>query len=67
MPTLTITTTVAQANRVASAFGKALGLGRDATEAEVKQEVIRLMRSVVIARERQDAISQITDTPFDPS
>lgn len=67
MPTLTITTTAAQAGRVASAFGKALGLGRDATSDEVKSEVIRLIRSVVIERERQDAIAQIADTPFDPT
>jgi hypothetical protein len=67
MPTLTITTTAPQASRVASAFGKRLNLGRDATNAEVKDEIIKFVRSVVIGEENREAITQLADTPFDPT
>lgn len=67
MPTLTITTTGPQAARIAAAYGAVLGLGRNATEPEVKAEVIRHLRAVVISQEQQTAIRQLTDTPFDPA
>lgn len=61
MPTITITTTTAQGNRVASAFGKSLGLKdgnnqpRDATNAEVRAYLVKALRDVVFSVERQAA------------
>jgi hypothetical protein len=67
MPTQTITTTAPQAQRVATAFGAKLNLGRDATAAEVKADVIAYMRNVVINYEREEAQKQIVDSAFDPT
>lgn len=62
MPTLTIDLTAAQANRLTAAFGKAHGLGRDATNAEVRQYVIDFLKAVVVDKERSAAIDAITVT-----
>jgi len=55
MPSLTITTTAEQASRLASAYGAKLGLGRDATQAEVKAALIAEMKSVVRSYEAERA------------
>lgn len=47
MGTLTINTTAPQDARIVEAFGARLDLGRDATGAEIKAEVIDLMRKIV--------------------
>ena len=52
MPTLSITTTIEDAQRVASAVGYQLGLGRDATQAEVKGFVITNIRTLILNYER---------------
>jgi len=67
MPTLTITTTAAQATRIAAAIGKDMKLGRDATAEECRQYVVALLRAVVLARERDAAINAIVDQTFDPA
>ena len=73
MPTLTITTTAQQAQRVATAFGQRLGLKdgggnpRDATPSEVKDFVIVQIRLVVQQQEQHTAQMLITDTQFDPT
>ena len=51
MAILTITTTAAHAGRVSVAFGTELGLGRNATNAEVKAKVIEYIKGVVFAQE----------------
>ena len=55
MATITINTTAAQNARLADAFGKRLNLGRDATVAEVKQQIIMFLVNVVQEYERRDA------------
>ena len=68
MATLTITTTVAQAQRVATAFGAELNLEtidnpplpRDATNAEVKALVIRFIKDIVLSQERRVASEAAT-------
>lgn len=52
MATLTITTTAAQDARIVAAFGKQLGLGRDATLAEVKAAIIQYVTNAVQAQEQ---------------
>jgi len=67
MAVLTITTTTPQALRVAEAFGAKLNLGRDATNAEVKADVIQYIRSVVQGHENRIAIAALTDSIFEPT
>ncbi len=51
--TITITTTSQQDVRIAAAYGRMLGLGRDATAAEVKQHIISTIRYNVYTTEAQ--------------
>lgn len=72
MPTMTITTTAPQAQRVATALGAYLGLGRDATASEIKAHFIEQMKELVLAHERrlQKAEAEAALPPlttFDPS
>lgn len=62
MATLTINTTAPQDVRIAKAFGTYLGLGRNATAAEVKAEVINFIRLTVEAQEKAAAVKAATDT-----
>ncbi len=61
MPQLTINTTTAQANRIAKAFGKVLGLvdgdenPRNATAAEIKAHTIQFLKDTVKRVEQNDA------------
>ena len=62
MPTLTITTTGAQAQRIATAFGRLKNLResdktpRGATGSEVKAEVIDFIKQVVLEYEKSEAM-----------
>ena len=67
MPDFTVTLTAAQAQRVATAFGRYWNLGRPATAAEVKQYLIRQMRGIVITQERATQESVITVPDFVPT
>jgi hypothetical protein len=67
MAVLTITTTAGEAQRVATAFGARLGLGRDATNAEVKTAVIAYIRSIVRTYENEVAIAALVPAAFDPT
>ncbi len=59
MPTISFTTSGTNASRVAAAFGKQLNLQttddppvpRDATGAEVKQQVVQFIKGIVNAQE----------------
>lgn len=64
MPTTTLTYTAAQGQRMAAAFGKYLGLGRNATEAEIKAWLIRQVRTIVLSQERAAAEAQVTLADF---
>ena len=61
MPTLTIVTTAAQGTRVAAAFGKSLNLKdandqpRNATNAEVREYLVKAIRDVVRSVEQREA------------
>lgn len=69
MGTLTITTTAQQDARIVAAFGVELGLGRNATAAEVKAAVIqRGLREVVQRQEMQAQLNALTPfVPLDPT
>ena len=55
MATLTITTTVNQASRIAAAFGSRLNPPRDATAAEIKADMIAYIKGIVHSYETQQA------------
>ena len=71
MPTLSITTTAGEANRMQTALGKAQSLGRDASAAEVKAFWITQMKQFVLEQERIAAKkayeASLTDSPFEPT
>lgn len=52
MGTMTINTTVGEDTRLQVAFGKILGLGRDATGPEVKAGVLALIKNAVQNQEQ---------------
>ena len=55
MATLTITTNSAQDARIVAAYGAELNLGRDATLAEVRAEIIAHTKAVVLRQEKRAA------------
>ncbi len=55
MGTLTITTTAQQDARIVAAFGRRLGLGRNATGPEVREQVVQFVRDVVLQMEQEAA------------
>jgi hypothetical protein len=63
MGTLTINTTAGQDTRIQAAFGARLGTvdgngdPRDATGAEVKDELINLIKTIVLQYEKNEAAS----------
>ena len=62
MGSLTITTTAAQDARIVDAFGKELGLGRNATGPEVKALIIqRGLREIV--QRQEDAATKAAVAP----
>lgn len=67
MGTLTITTTAQQDARIVAAFGRRLGLGRNATGAEVRENIVQFVRDVVEQQERDAAALAAMDavTPVD--
>ena len=68
MAQITIEVTAQQANRAQAALGAYLNLGRNATGAEVKEWLIRQMRTVVYNHERRLAEAAITSpAPFEPT
>lgn len=73
MPSITITTTAPQAQRLATAFGRELGLrdeqgaARNATADEIKAAAVAYLRRVVQQQESYIAQEQHADVPFDPS
>jgi hypothetical protein len=62
--TMTINTTTAQDARIAPAVGSILGLGRDATAAEVKAWVIEYIKQSVLDYERRKNIEQFVPPQF---
>lgn len=67
MASLTITTTAQQDARIAPAIGSILGLGRDATLAEVKSFMIDYLRGSVQDYERRINAASFTPNPLDPT
>ena len=65
MAVLTITTTTPQDVRIVKAYGTMLGLGRNATAAEVKAHVISEIRQVVMQQETLEAQQAITVDSID--
>lgn len=61
MATFTINTTSAQDARLVVAFGTYLGLGRNATAAEIKHEIGNYLRLLVADQERNAAVKAATD------
>lgn len=57
MATFTLTTPSNQDPRILAAFGKRLNLGRDATGAEVKQQLINFMINAVQEQETNTAVA----------
>ena len=55
MASTTFNYTTAQGSRIATAYGKELGLGRDATAAEIKAEMWTAARFVVQKWEKRTA------------
>lgn len=70
MPTLTITFTAAQADRIKVAFVERLNIP-EPNMGDLKQWVVNQIRSVVLDEERAAAIRAVQqshiDAPFDPS
>ena len=60
MATTTINTTGAEDARIVAAFGARLGLGRNATGPEVKQQIAQFVISVVQGYEQQVAAAAAT-------
>jgi hypothetical protein len=69
MATFTITTPTAQDPRILTAFGRRLNLGRDATGAEVKQQIINFLINAVQEQETATAVSTAVAgvSPITPS
>lgn len=55
MASTTFNYTTAQGARIATAYGKELGLGRDATASEIKAEMWNQVRFVIAKWEKQTA------------
>ena len=74
MPTLSITVNNTQAARIVAAFGKQLNtmtdppnpVPRDATQEEVRQQIMQFIKGVVFAQERRAAIEAVSvpDVPI---
>ena len=67
MPILSINLTATQAQRMATALGAVMGLGRDATPEEARQYWIGEMRRLVKDVEQRVAAAQIPISSFDPT
>ena len=77
MATLSITVTNPQAARIVAAFGKQLNtmdetepenpVPRNATEEEVRQQIIQFIKGIVFAQERQAAINAIALDELNPT
>lgn len=67
MGTLTITTTAPQDARIVAAFGARIGKVGNATAAEVKAEVIRMIKEVVDTYEADQNARAFTPAAFTPT
>jgi hypothetical protein len=67
MATLTINTTSAQDIRLVDAYGKYLNLGRNATAAEIKFDIIQSIKQIVRDKEHAFKVDAITLDPFEPT
>jgi hypothetical protein len=66
MASITITTNAAQDARLAPAYGDKLGLGRNATVAEVKAYLISVLQADVRNYEYEQAKQAIATADFEP-
>ena len=67
MATMTITTTGPQDARIVVAFGSKLGLGRNATAAEIKADVINYIRVIVQDQEKIAVVAANPPVDLDPT
>lgn len=73
MPSITITTSAPQAQRLATAFGgfftlkDAQGNPRAATELEIKAWIVQRLREIVMQYEHDKEAKAITVAPFEPT
>ena len=67
MATLTISTTAPQDARIVKAYGAKLGLGRNATGAEVKAHIISEIVQAVEQFEHAEQASAITVPSIEPT
>ena len=59
MPTISLTVTQAQVDRITAALGVKLSLGRNATAEEVKTYIINVLKQDVFDKERRDAYAEV--------
>jgi hypothetical protein len=67
MGSFTITTTAPQDVRLVDAYGKYLSLGRNATAAEIKFNIIQSIKQIVRDQEYAVEVDAITTDPFEPT
>ena len=67
MGSFTITTTAPQDVRLIDAYGKYLNLGRNATGAEIKANIIQSIKQIVRDQEHIVEVDAIALDPFEPS
>ena len=67
MATMTITTTASEDARLTVAFGAKLGLGGNASAAQIKADVTNYIRAVVADQERIAASLTANQTPVSPT
>jgi hypothetical protein len=68
MPTLSITYTAAEGNRIAAAYGDKLDLAQPATQAQVKAALVAEVKSVVRGYEAQQAhAAVVVATDIEPT
>jgi hypothetical protein len=61
MGTMTINTTAGEDTRLVAAFGKRLGLGRNATAPEVKAAIIQMIKNAAQEQEVNTAVQAAAD------
>ncbi len=67
MATMTINTTAQDDAKLVVAFGAKLGLGGNATAAQIKADIVNYIRAVVSDQERIAASLTANQTPVSPT
>lgn len=67
MAVVTFTTTAPEDAALVAAFGWNLGLGRNATAAEIKAATVAYWKSIVTSYQQQQAAQAVAITPIAPT